>query len=238
MCYSDNTEKPKEYLFTWKPFVKEEKKDMTKIDIIKTPITKLYAFDRILFANPPKEKVAVYNAFGKSEHKTQVVINCHNMKKLGDINIEGYCDNFELAPNDRLYAVREDRTEIYGVQAGKLAKLLEVKLNLVSLHSIGKNLLAVNSTGDRILYDGQFDLLMKSPEEITEPIVQILPAHGSRFLVLYGSQRLELWDEAKEEISAQKLDMEVIDITTTSEGTLFVTQSNRIEVLDVHSVLG
>lgn len=54
VCYSDNVEKPKEYLFTWRPFVKEEKKDMTKIDLIKTPITKLYAFDRILFASPPK----------------------------------------------------------------------------------------------------------------------------------------------------------------------------------------
>lgn len=30
------------------------------------------------------------------------------MKKLIDISFEGYCDNFELAPNDRLYAIKED----------------------------------------------------------------------------------------------------------------------------------
>lgn len=87
------------------------------------------------------------------------------MKKLGDLVLEGYCDNFEFAPNDRLYAVREDKTEIFGLQAGKFSKLLEVKLSLTSLTVIGNYLLAINSSGDRILYDDQFELLMKSQEE-------------------------------------------------------------------------
>jgi hypothetical protein len=47
---------------------------MTKVDmLLKAPITKLYTFDRILFVIPPKEKVAVFNAFGKNECKTQVI---------------------------------------------------------------------------------------------------------------------------------------------------------------------
>lgn len=135
--------------------------------MVKTPITKLYWFDRILFAIPPKDRVAVYSAFGKSEHRTQVAINCHNMKKMGDLVMEGYCDTLELAPNDRLYAVREDKTEVFGLQAGKFNKLLEMKLSLTSLTSIGNNLLALNSSGDRVLYDGQFELLMKSEEDTT-----------------------------------------------------------------------
>lgn len=170
---------------------------MTKIDLIKTPITKLYAFDRILFANPPKDKVAVYSAFGKTEHRTQVSVNSHNMKKIGDVILEGYCDNFELAPNDKLYVVREDKTEVYSLQAGKFAKLLEVKLCLTSLHSIGKNLLAINTSGDRILYDDKFELLMKAQEETKEPIAQMIPLDGNRFLILYRDQRLELWDVSK-----------------------------------------
>jgi hypothetical protein len=56
---------------------------MTKVDLLlKAPITKLYAFDRVLFATPPKDKVAVFNAFGKSECKTQLVVSTHAMKKL------------------------------------------------------------------------------------------------------------------------------------------------------------
>jgi hypothetical protein len=56
---------------------------MTKVDmLLKAPITKLYTFDRILFVIPPKEKVAVFNAFGKNECKTQVIVGSHAMKKL------------------------------------------------------------------------------------------------------------------------------------------------------------
>lgn len=56
--------------------------------------------------------------------------------------------------------------------------------------------------------------------------------------MLYKDQRLELWDATKEEITSQKLDLEVIDIATTTDDRLYITQSNRIEVLDVYNVLG
>lgn len=96
ICYSDNVEKPKEYLFTWKPELKD--KDMTKIELLmKASVTKLYQFDRVLFAIPPKEKVAVFNAFGKNECRTEITVASHAMKRLATITLEGYFDNFELA---------------------------------------------------------------------------------------------------------------------------------------------
>ena len=84
---------------------------MTKVDLLmKSPITKLYPFDRVLFAIPPKEKVAVFNAFGKSDCRTQLTICSHAMKRVGELMLEGCYENLELAIEDHLYIIERDRT--------------------------------------------------------------------------------------------------------------------------------
>lgn len=51
--------------------------------MFKTPITKLYPYDRVLYMTPPRDKIAVYNAFGKTDHKTTIMIYSFGMKKVG-----------------------------------------------------------------------------------------------------------------------------------------------------------
>jgi hypothetical protein len=85
---------------------------MTKVDLLmKAPITKLYPFDRVLFAIPPKEKVAVFNAFGKSDCRTQLTI-CftRHESEWEKLMLEGCYENLELAIEDHLYIIERDRT--------------------------------------------------------------------------------------------------------------------------------
>jgi hypothetical protein len=59
--------------------------------------------------------------------------------------------------------------------------------------------------------------------------------HPKKFLVLYKNHRIESWDVDRDEIQQNKLSLVVVDVTANEEN-LFVTQEDRIEVLDLHRV--
>lgn len=90
ICSSDQGVKVKSYLFSWRPFIKEEKKDMSKIEMSKSPITKLYPYDRLLLVTPPKEKTQGYQTIKKADHATLISVHNHALKRLFNTQIEGY----------------------------------------------------------------------------------------------------------------------------------------------------
>lgn len=62
-----------------------------------------------------------------------------------------------------------------------------------------------------------------------------MAVHPKKFLVLYKNHRIESWDVDRDEIQQNKLSLVVVDVTANEEN-LFVTQEDRIEVLDLHRV--
>ena len=62
-----------------------------------------------------------------------------------------------------------------------------------------------------------------------------MAVHPKKFLVLYKNHRIESWDVDRDEIQQNKLSLVFVDVTANEEN-LFVTQEDRIEVLDLHRV--
>lgn len=105
-----------------------------------------------------------------------------------------------MSSDDKLYLIKEDKTEQYKLEGGKFTKQPDLKISLTSLTSLNGYLFVTRSNGDRVLYDNNFELVMKAEDEVKEPIVQLLVIDSTKFLILYKKQRVELWDIQNEVI--------------------------------------
>ena len=236
LCSSDKGDKQKSYLFTWRPFVKDEKKVMAKLEMIKAPVTKLYSFDRLLLLTPPKEKTQVFSVFKKGEHATTITLCTHGLTKIDEITVEGRFHDAELSQDGRLYAIREEKVAVLesSIPSNTLKLKASVELQLSRVFLVGKHVLAVNKDGDRVLYDSDFELVMRSPSESSGSVVSIVEVSKEEFLVV-TCEVIERWNVKKEEVRTLKVEFEVISACLEGN-TVLITQTDRIHKMDLSRI--
>lgn len=90
---------------------------MSKIEISKAPITKLYAHDRLLLVTPPKEKTQVYQHFKSSDQTTNVSLYTHALKQIINAQIEGRYEDIEINSTDKVYAIRPQTISVFSLNS-------------------------------------------------------------------------------------------------------------------------
>lgn len=84
-------------------------------------------------------------------------------KKIGDYDLNGKIDKVEMANENKLYVVADEKLSIYSIDTSaknRLEKIHELEVNLTSLSPFSDFLL-IQRQNIFTIYDSDFELLMK-----------------------------------------------------------------------------
>lgn len=84
-------------------------------------------------------------------------------KKIGDYDLNGRIDKVEMANENKLYVVADEKLSIYSIDTSaknRLEKIHELEVNLTSLSPFSDFLL-IQRQNIFTIYDSDFELLMK-----------------------------------------------------------------------------
>jgi hypothetical protein len=192
----------KKYIFRWAPFAEDKKKESRKREIAeagKYHSIKLYPFERILTFRKAKE-VEMYDLFGKAaQSNAQVTLFDFNAKKIGHYDITGDIRQIELSQNNQIYALGKDKFSIYEINSSlknRLEKIHELEVAVSFIYPF-ENFIIMKKEASILIYDRDFDLVMKEEEHEEANSYKVLRVSDKKF-VLANDQELSLWDLDKE----------------------------------------
>lgn len=194
----------KKYIFRWSPFCADKKKEVKKREIAGAKdfdSIRLYPFDRILTFKKSKETELMYDVFGKStQPKSQVSFFDFSAKKMGEYELSADVAHVEMGDNHKLYAIAKEKFSIYQIDSsakGRLEKIHELEVAVSSIYPIGEYLI-MKKESHLLVYDKDFELLMKEDCEEEAEEFRVMRVDGERFLMA-DQNEFSLWDLKKEE---------------------------------------
>lgn len=181
----------KKHIFRWWPFVEDKKKEIKKREILggsKFDTIKLHPFDRILTFRLPQAP-DMYDLFGKApEARSQVALFDFSAKKIGDYELGGDILKVELSSRNQLFALGREKFAVYEINSSsknRLEKIYELEMAVTFVHPFGDRLL-MKKKGAFLLYDKDFDLLMKEEEPDQRDDYRLLRRTDDRFVLVGG----------------------------------------------------
>ena len=208
-------ESSKKYIFRWSPFSEDKKKESKKREIVeanKYHCIKLYPFERIVTFIKGKE-TEMYDLFGKAtESGSQVTLFDFNAKKIGQYDISGEVKQIELGKNNQIYALGRDKFSIYEINSNlknRLEKVHELEVAVSFMHPFDKFII-MKKEASILIYDPDFDLVMKEEEDESLTNYKILKVSDKKF-ILANDQELSLWDLENESKTIINLNESSID---------------------------
>lgn len=161
---------------------------------------KLYPFERIITFKKGKD-TEMYDLFGKAtQSKSQVTLFDFNAKKIGDYEIAGDIKQIELSQNNQIYALGKEKFSIYEINSNyknRLEKIHELEVSVSFIYPFG-NFIIMKKEGSILVYDKEFDLVMKEEEDQELTNYKILKVNDKRF-IMANEQELSFWDLEKED---------------------------------------
>ena len=194
----NNEGESKKYIFKWAPFCEDKKKESKKREIAdanKYHSIKLFPFERILTFKKGKD-VEMYDLFGKAtESSSQVTLFDFSAKKIGQYDISGDIKQIELGQNNQIYALGKDKFSIYEINSNhknRLEKIHELEVAVSFIYPFD-NFIIMKKEASILIYDRDFDLVMKEEEDQDVSNYKILKVSDKKF-ILANDQELSLWD--------------------------------------------
>lgn len=143
----------------------------------------------------------MYDFFGKAiQAKSQVTLFDFNAKKIGDYEISGDIKQIELSQNGQIYALGTEKFSIYEIntnQKNRLEKIHELEVAVTFIYPL-ENHIIMKKEGAILVYDKEFDLVMKEEEDQDLTNYKVLKVSDKKF-ILANDQELSLWDLDKED---------------------------------------
>jgi hypothetical protein len=143
----------------------------------------------------------MYDLFGKvAEGKSQVSLFDFSAKKIGDYELGGDIVKVELSSRNQLFALGKDKFAVYDINTSsknRLEKIYELEMALTFIHPFGDHLL-MKKKGTFLVYDKDFELVMKEEESDELDQYRLLPLSDSKF-ILVSPEEVSEWDLEKEE---------------------------------------
>lgn len=166
----DTAQGIKKYIFRWSPFIEQKKKQIKKRQIIGAKdfdTIKMFSFDRILALRKSKNE-QTFSLFHKdSGPKNQIYLFDFSAKNFGTYEINQAVNDVEMNHNNILYIINPEKLSVYNVDPNKknrLQKINEIEMTILYAQPFGDYLL-VRKDDSFILYDKEFDLIMKEDTE-------------------------------------------------------------------------
>ena len=185
----------------------------------------MYPFERIITFIKGKE-VDMYDLFGKAtQANSQVSLFDFNAKKIGQYDIAGDIKQIELSQDNQIYALGRDKFSIYTINSShknRLEKVHELEVAVSFIHPFD-SFIIMKKEASILIYDRDFDLVMKEEEDENITNYKILKVSDRKF-ILSNDQELSLWD----------LDSESKTVVNLNEATI---NPNLIELVGGKSLL-
>ena len=155
----------------------------------------MYPFERIITFIKGKE-VDMYDLFGKAtQANSQVSLFDFNAKKIGQYDIAGDIKHIELSQDNQIYALGRDKFSIYTINSShknRLEKVHELEVAVSFIHPFD-SFIIMKKEASILIYDRDFDLVMKEEEDENITNYKILKVSDRKF-ILSNDQELSLWD--------------------------------------------
>lgn len=107
-----------------------------------------------------------------------------------------------------------------------------VELQVLKINFVGNNIFCITSEYDHVVYDGKFELILRSEGEKQE-VTNVLEVNEDQFVIVNDQETIELWNLKKEEVKKLKSGFEIVGLAFEGDDKLLVTRSDRIERLDM-----
>ena len=168
----------------------------------------------------------MYDLFGKAtQANSQVSLFDFNAKKIGQYDIAGDIKQIELSQDNQIYALGRDKFSIYTINSShknRLEKVHELEVAVSFIHPFD-SFIIMKKEASILIYDRDFDLVMKEEEDENITNYKILKVSDRKF-ILSNDQELSLWD----------LDSESKTVVNLNEATI---NPNLIELVGGKSLL-
>lgn len=143
----------------------------------------------------------MYDLFGKAtQSKSQVTLFDFNAKKIGEYDLSADIKQLELSPNNHLYALGKDKFSIYEINPAsknRLEKIHELEVTVSFVYPLD-NYIIMKKDSSILIYDRDFELLMKEDEDEDIEDYRIMKIDAHRF-ILASKKDFSVWDLEKEE---------------------------------------
>lgn len=131
----------------------------------------------------------MYDLFGKApEARSQVALFDFSAKKIGDYELGGDILKVELSSRNQLFALGREKFAVYEINSSsknRLEKIYELEMAVTFVHPFGDRLL-MKKKGAFLLYDRDFELLMKEEEPDQSDDYRLLRRTEDRFVLVGG----------------------------------------------------
>ena len=138
----------------------------------------------------------MYDLFGKAtQSNSQITIFDFSAKKIGQYDITGDIKQIELSQNNQIYALGKDKFSIYEINSNnknRLEKIHELEVAVSFIYPF-EHYIIMKKEASILIYDRDFDLVMKEEEDEDVPNYKIMKVSDKKF-VLANDQELSLWD--------------------------------------------
>lgn len=106
----------------------------------------------------------MYDLFGKAtQQKSQATLFDFSAKKIGEYELSGGINQIELSARNQLFALGKEKFSVYEFNTGsknRLEKIHEFDMTVTYIHP-SNNYILLKKQGSFLLYDKDFELLMK-----------------------------------------------------------------------------
>lgn len=168
----------------------------------------------------------MYDLFGKAtQANSQISLIDFNAKKIGQYDIAGDIKHIELSQDNQIYALGRDKFSIYTINSNhknRLEKVHELEVAVSFIHPFD-SFIIMKKEASILIYDRDFDLVMKEEEDENITNYKILKVSDRKF-ILSNDQELSLWD----------LDSESKTVVNLNEASI---NPNLIELVGGKSLL-
>ena len=159
----------------------------------------MYPFERIITFKKAKE-TEIYDVFGKGvQPSSQITLFDFSAKKIGQYDLAEEIKQIELN-HSQIYALGKDKFSIYEInsaQKNRLEKIYSLDMAVSFVYPF-ENYIIMKKEATILIYDKDFDLVMKEEEDQDLSNYKVLKVDDKKF-VLANDQELSLWDLDKED---------------------------------------